>query len=193
MTFNILTVCTGNICRSPQTAQLLRAGFLKAKEAGFDGHIPEITSAGTHAMIGHQMPPLAAELSLLYGGDPTGHLARALTVELIDEADLILGLAREHRSAVAKLAPRASRKTFTLREFSRTIGSSSGIRQLSDFEPSKGDYEGWVKHAAMRRGMSPGTPKIDDVVDPFGRDHAMYTRSVEQIVPAVRTITSSFA
>ncbi|MEM6902303.1 MAG: low molecular weight phosphotyrosine protein phosphatase, partial [Pseudomonadota bacterium] len=44
MTYRILCVCTGNICRSPTAEGVLRAKFAAA---GL-GHQVEIDSAGTH-------------------------------------------------------------------------------------------------------------------------------------------------
>ena len=58
MTFSVLTVCTGNICRSP-LAELILAASLS--------DIPDVRveSAGTGALVGHGMPDPA-----LRGGEP---------------------------------------------------------------------------------------------------------------------------
>jgi protein-tyrosine phosphatase len=193
MTFRILTVCTGNVCRSPQAEQLLRARF-EALGVGV-----EVSSAGTYALVGDAMPTAAAALSREFGGEPTGHAPRQLTRDLVSEADLILALAREHRSAVAKLVPLASRKTFTLREFARVLEKTVALsvnREAGDEGapaidvPEAGDLGAWLALAQRYRGWFGGSPDDDDVIDPFRRSANIYRLSAEQIVPAVTTITS---
>ena len=46
----VTMVCTGNICRSPYAAVLLRQGLAWARPGAF-----EVTSAGTHALVGRPM------------------------------------------------------------------------------------------------------------------------------------------
>lgn len=193
MPFRILTVCTGNVCRSPQAEQLLRSGFTAAL-ISTKIESPEISSAGTHALIGQAMPEQAAALSLSFGGDPSAHEPRQLSAEIIAEADLVLAMSREHRSAVARLLPRAIRRTFTLREFARALDSPTGLEadspsashDSSDFER----FSAWSSFAARNRGLRPGAPDLDDVVDPFGRDYETYLGSIKQIAPAVSYIVS---
>ena len=121
MSFTILTVCSGNICRSPLAEQLLRAGL-----AGIDG--VTVGSAGTIAMVGAGMPAEAKALAVRYGStDAESHQARQLDEQAIRDADLVLGLAREHRRAVVELVPAATRRTFTLREFARLAASVTDI------------------------------------------------------------------
>ena len=99
MSFRILTVCSGNICRSPLAEQLLRAGL-----AGIDG--VSVGSAGTVALVGEGMTPEAQGLSVRFGAaDAAAHVARLLDEQAIRDADLVLGLAREHRRAVVELVP----------------------------------------------------------------------------------------
>src|SRR5690606_19666664 len=81
----ILTVCTGNICRSPLGEVLLRARLSDLDVM--------VHSAGTHALVGRGMPEQARELALRHGAsgaDATGHKARLLTERLVQDADLVL-------------------------------------------------------------------------------------------------------
>ena len=116
--FAILTVCSGNICRSPLAEQLLRAGLSDWTDL-------TVFSAGSVAMEGDRMPDEAAALALRYGGDPSAHAARQLVEAHIRQADLVLGMSREHRRAVVQLLPSASRYTFTLREFARLVAGAT--------------------------------------------------------------------
>ena len=61
----ILTVCTGNICRSPVAERLLQAGLNQAVPGGF-----VVASAGTRAMVGEPMQPISADIVRTFGGDP---------------------------------------------------------------------------------------------------------------------------
>ncbi|MEO8284563.1 MAG: hypothetical protein ABI568_14370, partial [Pseudarthrobacter sp.] len=53
----ILTVCTGNICRSPVAERLLQAGLEQVKPGAF-----RVRSAGTRAMVGDPVQPLSARI-----------------------------------------------------------------------------------------------------------------------------------
>lgn len=64
-------------------------------------------------------------------GGPSDHRARLLTAQLVDDADLVLVAAYEHRAAVAQLRPTARRKTFTMKEASVFIQSMVAVPALS--------------------------------------------------------------
>lgn len=190
MPFRILTVCTGNICRSPQAEQLLRARFAAAHAAaGPDApwELPEVSSAGTRALVGEPMTEQAAKLSFKNGGDPIGHAGRLLTAALVEEADLILAMSREHRAYVAKLVPSASRRTFTLREFARVLGRFTELAGSTDtIIPSPGDFPEWMRIAASHRGFDfVRDPELDNIVDPYRRSSVTYATSLKQLLPAV--------
>jgi protein-tyrosine phosphatase len=142
--FTILVVCTGNICRSPLAEQLLSARLLGSATPFV------VTSAGTMAQDGAPMDDLAAEQSRLHGGVPDGHEATYLTEKLAESADLVLTASREHRSAVVRLSPRATRRTFTLRQFAR-LADSLGLEELESAE----DTSDVVRLVAGQRGMIP--------------------------------------
>lgn len=181
--FAILTVCTGNICRSPFAEQYLRAGLADLPGLVFG-------SAGTMASDGDRMPPQAEAMSRAYGGDPAAHRARFLFESQVTEASLVLAMAREHRRAVVSMHPRASRYTFTLREFARLAGGLTDD-ELIDIArlPVTATAErlrALVALVAGRRGRVavPDDPNEDDVVDPYRRSDSVYDASARQLVPA---------
>lgn len=188
--FTILTVCTGNICRSPMAEQLLRAGL-----ADMPG--VQVASAGTMAMPGDVMPIQAEQLSRRFGGDATGHQARRLLAQHVEQAGLVLALAREHRAAAVRLAPRATGVTFTLREFARL---SRHVDQ-TELQAAAGNTPNADIARRLRRAVAlvaslrgtvdpPSHPEDDDVIDPYRRDDSVYARSADQLVPAVNDTVS---
>lgn len=186
--FRILVVCTGNICRSAQAEQLIRARI--AQDYPALARVVEVESAGTGAMVGAAMPAEAAVLSEQYGGDPAGHTARQLAVEHVRVADLVLAMAAEHRRAVVRLLPKASRNTFLLTEFAallenaekNTAGQMEASASLSVVERLR---EG-VKSASARRGYLPlENSDLVDVLDPYRRSEDVYRESARQIVQAL--------
>ena len=185
--FRILTVCTGNVCRSPLTEQLLRVGL--------DGLDVVIASAGTEALVGRPMDDRAARYSAEYGGDPSSHRARQLTVEQLRDADLVLTAAREHRRRVVETLPKASQYTFTLREFERLLATLN-IDDEADIA-SAGDgaqrATTLVTIASSNRGVVAPleNPVDDDIIDPYRQDDAIYEESARTTVEAVRLIASA--
>lgn len=189
--FTILTVCSGNICRSPLAEQLLRVGLAEW---------PEVTvgSAGTIGLTGQAMPDEAADLSRHFGGDPSAHRARVLTAEQISEANLVFAMSREHRRAIVEMVPRAIRYTFTIREFARLVDGFTDVELDEAAELPLDDVVGrfstLVGFAASQRGAvgPPDSPDDDDVVDPYRRSDEVYAESARQLVPAVESVVSLF-
>jgi protein-tyrosine phosphatase len=162
-TFTILVVCSGNICRSPLAEQLLRARLASAPEPF------RLLSAGTIAEEGAAMTDEAAALSAQYGGDPQGHRSRPLSATQIQSADLVLTATRAHRAAVVSLVPRASRITFTLKEFAALVESLSPEERAA-----LPDAAAVVEAAAAQRGLA--QHQDDDIEDPYRRPLDVYER-----------------
>ena len=87
----LLFVCTGNICRSPMAAAIARD--LLAPPAARD---VEVSSAGTYALVGHARDRGRDGDRRGARPESRGHRARQLTRELVAEADLVVGMKREH-------------------------------------------------------------------------------------------------
>jgi protein-tyrosine phosphatase len=185
VTFQILTVCTGNVCRSP-AAELFLAHDLAALES------VKVSSAGTGALIDHGIPEPGLRLLGADGIDGSAHRGRQLTQSIVREADLVLAMSREHRRAVVELAPAATRRTFTIRELARVaqfIGTAGDAVPDSDTTPED-RMRAAVLLAAVQRGLAPqpDDPAGLDVVDPYRRSDETYRESFGQIRPAATTI-----
>ena len=175
--YAILCVCTGNVCRSPAAERLLAARL---------GPGVTVASAGTFGLVGRAIEPrMAAQLATLGLAD-VGFTARRLTPADASQADLVLGMTREHRAEAVELAPAAVRRAFTLLEFARL---------LSQIEPDElpsasvaDRLRAAVPLAAARRQMVVGPLDADDVVDPYRLAQEVYDRSFSAIRIAVDTI-----
>lgn len=186
-TFGVLTVCTGNIARSPLTQQLLLS-----KLQGAAGQF-SVTSAGTAAVVGSPMTRQAAALSMKFGGGPTDHVARAVTANIIDSVDLVLTATRAHRSEIVALLPRASRYTFTVRQFARLLDSLDASILAPANESTADRGRRLVAEAAAQRGFLPPLPQVsdDDVEDPFRLSDEVYSRVGSQIDGATARIAAA--
>ena len=185
--FSLLTVCTGNICRSPLAELYLRRGLADLDDVA-------VTSAGTMAVDDDVMPDQARTLARSFDLEPDAHRARQLTAEVVGPAPLVLALAREHRRAVVAMHPRASRWTFTLREAARLARDVSDA-ELADAMPASGGstaerLRAAVELLASRRGTVPAAddPLDDDVVDPYRRSDETFVESGRQLVPAADVV-----
>ena len=189
--FRILTVCTGNICRSP-AAQVLLGQMLSE-----DVHVE---SAGTGALVGQSIDPsMFALLETMLTGDGRDvaekFSARQVTRDIVKRTDLVLTMTREQRSYIVAMAPAAIRLTFTLREFGRimsgfmehpdlftTSAQSDALdRRLSHLISSAGRYRSY---------FPPSSPKDDDVIDPFRGGRQIFKESMRQMVPPIRKMAA---
>ena len=109
MVKRILTVCTGNICRSPVAEAALRAA-LPGKE---------LSSAGLHAMVGRDIDADSAEAARTLGIPLLPHAARQFDDAIGRNADLILVMETHHRQEIAARFPHLLGKTFLLGHFEK--------------------------------------------------------------------------
>lgn len=177
--FEILCVCTGNVCRSPVAERLL-------------GRVLEplgvrVTSAGTDAPVGAHIAPQMDELLLASGVDASDHRARWLTEADVLGADLVLGMTRHHRGRSVELAPAALRRSFTL----------LGLAAIASQVPADELERAGSSPSERLRGLVQMAPRYrhlvgnEDIDDPIGRDEATYTRVFDEIQTAVSSILTA--
>jgi len=199
--FQILTVCTGNICRSPMAEIMLRHALRDIPGIG-------LASAGTNALVGHPMPPEArAVLEGLSLTDEPPHVAQQLTTDLVQRSDLILALTREHRRRVVQLDPSATRRVFTLREFAYVAGhvteadlaeAAADLAWRDEVEglPPTPQHPGRAAVGAVFavNGVFPWPDPTElDVADPFGQPLVAYAEAAARMLPAVEALAEFFA
>jgi protein-tyrosine phosphatase len=171
---DILVVCTGNVCRSPYIAEMLRSV------------LPEftITSAGTNPLVGdvpgeHVIRALADRG---VGGTGLGP-ARAITAKMVRRSRLTITATRAHRMYVTTLYRPAASRTFTLKELAHFL----------DPPPRENGIDGVVAQASLRAATYDDLERDEDLADPYGLLWPAYERmatevdaALDVIVPALR-------
>lgn len=177
--FEILVVCTANICRSPLAERLLQAGFDDVAPGQF-----AVSSAGMYGRDGWDADPRIQELAAEHGVHLDDFTSRQVEPRLIQDADLVLAMTREHRRRIVEIVPAAVRRTFTVREFARLLPSVPP-------EVSASPAQRWhslVALAQRHRRAAPGDQTDDDVVDPYQCPEPVYRQMMEQLLPAVQAV-----
>lgn len=188
---SIMTVCSGNICRSPLAEGLLRAGLAAIPTI-------EFSSVGAIARDGEPVTDEILGIGRANGVDLSQHHARYMTERLVGGADLLFAMARSHRRAIVELVPRKVAVTFTLREFARLAAQISDeeiVAVAGRFDTTRDKLRAMVTLTGSRRGQSeaPASPDDDDVIDPYRRDDDTYTLSASQIIPAVDQVVHTLS
>lgn len=155
-----------------------------------------VTSAGTKAFDGDPMDKHAAAEAVRLGvADTLEHRARRIDERHVGDADLILGMGREHRAAAASLVPNANRRVFTLIEFA-TIIDALADGDVEMVVESLGD-DGFaafmrrvVDAAVTARGLMPAheDPLELDIEDPYRLELEVYRRSADAVEENVERI-----
>jgi len=183
----ILIVCTGNICRSPFIERLLQHKLDESQPT--PGCRIRVSSAGTGALSGQSMDAHAAAQLVAHGGNPAGFIARDLTADLIEASDLVLTATREHRGQVALMHPRALRQVFTFRDFADLVKAVDGLGARVAHTDSRTWVAQVTERAAASRGVNPPLePDQADIVDPYGREDAVFAAMAQQIVGSMPAV-----
>jgi protein-tyrosine phosphatase len=186
--FIVLSVCMGNICRSPMAERMLIHAMRERIGDRVDDWVCS-ESAGTggwHA--GEAMnPPAAGELRRR-GAASDGFRARKLLASHVDTADLVLTATAEQVEFVAGLRPDAASRVFVLGEFGRLV---AGID--ADALPAlRGGPEAVHERALAlvsavdaARGGARSRP-ADDLDDPWGRGAAVFRGTADAIHASIQ-------
>jgi len=140
--FKVLFVCTGNTCRSPTAEGILKKML---KENGVENI--EVSSAGTCRLKNAPASLFAIQVAGTRDVDLSRHRSRELSVNMIQEADLILAMSQEHLSYIKRIDKRATRKVCLLKAFPQQHPVSNedqdqGVLSIKDpMGGSLDDYE----------------------------------------------------
>ncbi len=113
---HVLMVCSGNTCRSPMAAAILRDLWARTR-AGWD---LQIASAGTSAFPGMEATDHAVSTMRQRGLDLTDHRSRTVTDDSLSGVDLVLTMTARHKEHIVMLWPELKEKVYTLGEYAGT-------------------------------------------------------------------------
>ena len=165
MRYRIITVCTGNICRSPMAAVLLRD---RLAAAGIDDFVEVTSAAVTSEEVGNPIDPRAARVLAAHGLSDPEHQAHRITAEEAAEADLLIAMDHDHVGPLERLL--------------RHTGAGDHTNQNDD----AADGPGRSGRLRLVRSFDP-TVTGDDlgIRDPWYGGSEDFDRTWEQLVPAV--------
>src|SRR6478735_2365548 len=108
---HVVTLCTGNAARSVMAGAVLRE------------HVPglKVSTSGTHVIEGMPMSWRTRDAILSLDLPVPDHRSRQATMLELDNADLVIALAREHVSWMRRTHPRAAPHTATLKRLARDL------------------------------------------------------------------------
>jgi protein-tyrosine phosphatase len=174
---SILFVCTANLCRSPMAEHAFRS---RAQELGLDWNV---RSAGTDALDGEPMHPLAVEVLNERQVDVGSWASQSLTDELVNSSDLVLTAARSHLSRILRIWPAAVQRAFVLGQFAQFLSAVEPRQPATD----PADLIAIARRGRARAGA--GAREAHDLKDPIrGRVNAFRT-CAETIDESVAAIT----
>jgi len=155
MAKKILFVCTGNTCRS-SLAEAIALKIIADNPEKFSDFF--VTSAGTYAMEGTPAARHAIEIAEEKGMSLQNFRSKPVTLQLIEEADLILTMTMGHKMELLYQVPEAIDKIFLLKEY------------IEDLEGKEGKLQEWDNL---------------NVRDPFGQPLEVYRDCYEELYEAI--------
>ena len=142
---NILTVCTGNICRSPVAEAMLKNRLPGRK----------VWSAGLHAVVGHGADATARQIAEQFNLDLSAHRAQQIAGWMCSHADLVLVMELSHQQELEKRYPTSRGKIHCLGEF----GPQGPFDIADPYRQSRAAFE--AAHAAIALGVDEWVRRIN--------------------------------
>lgn len=140
----ILTLCVGNICRSP-IAEALLARELPAHT---------VASAGLGALIGQPADALAQAVAAEHGLDLGAHRAQQVSGWLCQQSDLILVMEQGHKAELERQFPAVRGKVYRIGHLGQFDVADPYRLPRSAFDEA---------YAAIAQGVSDWVPRIQQL------------------------------
>lgn len=149
--YTVMTVCTGNICRSPMAEIILRTRF---EERGLGSAVRVESSGVSDEEYGNPIDRRAVRVLRDRGYElPHRHFAHRITPEEIEETDLFLPMTASHMQSLLRQLPESKR---------------SEVHLYRSFDPK------------LRKPM-PGHESDIDLVDPWYGGPEDFEVAIDQI------------
>lgn len=156
----VMTVCTGNICRSPMAESILRA---KIEEAGLGHYVTVDSTAITSGEVGSPIDPRAYEVLSANGYDPLpSHQARQVTLPMAASRTLLLPMTAQHARALRRLFAGG-----ILPATSADPATTPDIRMYRTFDPALADVVGHDDFAGKDGSWHSADDASWDIADPW--------------------------
>ena len=151
----------------------------RLRERGVDA---SVSSAGL-SFDGRAATKEAVEAAARHHVDIDAHRSRVVTADMVERADLVLGMERQHAREAVVLADGALARTFTLKELVRR-GRDGGARRADE------SMEDWLARisAGRRAADLMGDSPDDDVADPYLNPSRAYVACVDELDRLVRRL-----
>jgi protein-tyrosine phosphatase len=121
-----------------------------------------------------------------YGLDLAGHRSCRLVPEMVRQADLVVGMAREHVREATVMEPAGWPRTFSLKEL---------IRRAGRLEPrtARQPLASWLAAAGQDREVNQlmGDDPADDVADPIGLSMETYRTTAAELDALLRRLVDA--
>jgi protein-tyrosine-phosphatase/predicted ATP-grasp superfamily ATP-dependent carboligase len=105
---NVLFVCKGNICRSPFAEHLMRGSLDQGSSVSSAGFIPK----------SHRSSPAQAQAAALrFGVDLSEHRSRVITLDLVENADLIVVFDESNMREMQEKFPKHLKRVVRIADF----------------------------------------------------------------------------
>lgn len=173
-------VCRANRCRSPLAEHLTRH---QAEQRG----LGVVVRSMGFLPSGFATPPQGVRAAAERGLDLAGHSSQQLHPPDLEQADVIVALAKaEARDLVAQM-PQLWSKVFTLKQFL----AHTAAQPVS----AGADFATWVTGLGEARDRSVllGHDPDDDVADPMGKSIRVWRRTVRELDDLTSDMLSSCA
>ena len=122
---SVVTVCTGNICRSPLAEYLFRSRM--------EGVSAKVSSAGIQALVNQPADALAQQIAQTHGLDLSPHLGRQVEKSVLEEHELVLVMEDHHRDYIRSRFPQVSGKVFLLGKWEEEMQIPDPYKKSPDF------------------------------------------------------------
>jgi len=172
VTYSVLFVCLGNICRSPLAEGALRA---EARRLNLDLHVDSAGTGNWHA--GEPPDRRAQAVAARHGVDISGLRARQVRVEDFRRFHHVIALDHDNLSELRRLAPQA--------EIGPDDPASSGLRFRPTQKAATAGLSLLLDHVPGREGQA--------VADPWFGDDAGFAVTWADVSAGARALALRFS